>query len=127
MFLLRPACLLAWAIVPAFLDAQTLANPFLDDSTVQTIQLVMDPVDWAALQQHYLENTYYPAAFTWNGITLSNIGVRSHGSGSRSPIKPNLDLDFSRYDKSQNLLGLPWVLIKANNEDASNLREWISM
>ena len=32
----------------------------------------------------YLENTYYPADVTWNGIRVRNAGVRSRGRGSRS-------------------------------------------
>ncbi|MGA9625638.1 MAG: CotH kinase family protein [Bryobacteraceae bacterium] len=106
--------------------AQVLANPFLDDSTVQVINLTMAPTDWAALQQNYLLNTYYHATFTWNGIS-ENIGIRSHGGGSRSPIKPNLDLNFAHYTKTQTFLGLPFVLLKANNEDPSNMCEWLSM
>jgi uncharacterized protein (TIGR03437 family) len=106
--------------------AQVLANPFLDDSTVQVINLTMDPNDWATLQQNYLLDTYYHATFTWNGIA-EDIGIRSHGGGSRSPIKPNLDINFAHYTKTQTFLGLPFILLKANNEDPSNLCEWISM
>jgi uncharacterized protein (TIGR03437 family) len=106
--------------------AQTLANPFLDDSQVQTINLTMAPSDWATLQANYLLDTYYAATFTWNGIS-ENIGVRSHGGGSRSPIKPNLDVNFAHFDETQTLLGLPFVVLKANNEDPSNMAEWISM
>jgi uncharacterized protein (TIGR03437 family) len=106
--------------------AQTQAIPFLDDSTVQTINLTMDPADLALLQQNYLLDTYYHGTFTWNGIT-ENIGIRQHGGGSRSPIKPNLDLNFAKYDSTQTFLGLPFIMIKANNEDPSNLREWLSM
>ena len=113
-------------MVASRVRAQALANPFLDDSQVQTIHLTMDPGDWATLQQNYLLDTYYHATFTWNGIS-EDIGVRSHGGGSRSPIKPNLDVNFAHYDKTQTFLGLPFVVLKANNEDASNLREWISM
>lgn len=115
-------------VFPPVAVSQTLANPFFDDSTVQTIQLTMDPVDRAGLARDYLEDTYYPASFTWRGITANNIGVRNHGGGaSRSPVKPNLDLNFAKYDKAQTFLGLPFVIIKANNEDPSNLHEWISM
>jgi len=106
--------------------AQVQANPFFDDSTVQTINITMDPGDWATLQQNYLLDTYYHATFAWNGIT-ENIGIRSHGGGSRSPVKPNLDVNFAHYTKTQTFLDLPFILLKANNEDASNLREWISM
>jgi uncharacterized protein (TIGR03437 family) len=116
----------AIAVVCPAAFAQVEANPFFDDSTVQVINLTVDPNDWATLQQNYLLDTYYHATFTWNGVTES-IGIRSHGGGSRSPVKPNLDLNFARYDKTQTFFGLPFVLLKANNEDPSNLREWISM
>ena len=108
----------------ALSQAQTQANPFLDDSTVQVINLTVDPNDWATLQRDYLLNTYYRATFVWNGIT-ENIGIRSHGGGSRSPVKPNLDFNFAKYVKTQSFLGLPFVIVKANNEDPSNLHEWI--
>ena len=90
------------------------------------INLTMNLNDWATLQQNYLLDAYYHATFTWNGIS-EDIGIRSHGGSSRSPIKPNLDLNFAHYEKNQTFLGLPFVIIKANNEDPSNLHEWISM
>lgn len=115
-------------LFPPIAATQTLATPFFDDSTVQIIQLTMDPGDRAALARGYLEDTYYPATFTWRGITANNIGVRNHGGGaSRSPLKPNLDLNFAKYDKTQTFLGLPFIIIKANNQDPSNLHEWIAM
>jgi uncharacterized protein (TIGR03437 family) len=107
-------------------SAQVLANPFLDDTHLQVINLTMAPSDWATLQQNYLLDTYYHATFTWNGIT-ENVGIRSHGGGSRSPVKPNLDINFAHYQTNQAFLGLPFIVLKANNEDASNMREWVSM
>lgn len=119
--------LIAAALLSARIaGAQAQALPFFDDSTVQTINLTMDPSFWALLQQYYELDTYYPATFTWNGITES-VEVRVHGGASRSPTKPNLDLNFAKDDSSQTFLGLPFVMIKANNEDPSNLREWLSM
>ena len=119
---------LSWlvAMVGAPLPAQVLANEFLDDSKIQVIHLTLDPQDWAMLQRDYLLDTYYQATFTWNGVSQS-LGIRSRGGASRSPIKPNLDLSFGRYDKTQNMLGLPFVVLKANNQDPSALREWIAM
>ena len=38
-----------------------------------------------------------------------------------------MDLNFAHYTKTQTFLGLPFVLLKANNEDPSNMREWISV
>jgi len=106
--------------------AQAQAVPLFDDSTVQTINLTVAAGDWGLLKEYYQLNAYYHATFTWNGISM-DIGVRQHGSGSRSPVKPNLDLNFAKYVKHQNFLGLNFVILKANNEDPSNLREWLSM
>jgi uncharacterized protein (TIGR03437 family) len=107
--------------------AQTAANAFLDDTQVQVINVTMAPSDWTALQQNYLLDTYYHASMTWNGSSVA-FGIRSHGgNGSRSPIKPNLDFNFAHYSASQTFLGLSFVILKANNEDPSDLHEWISM
>jgi len=110
------------AVVPAAM-AQIQAIPFLDDSVVQQINLTVGASDWASLLQNYESDNYYSASFTWNGI-LEEVGIRQHGDGSRSGIKPNLDINFAYYSKKQTFLGLPAILLKANNEDPSNLREW---
>ena len=60
----------------ALSQAQTQANPFLDDSTVQVINLTVDPNDWATLQRDYLLNTYYRATFVWNGQAESRFELR---------------------------------------------------
>jgi uncharacterized protein (TIGR03437 family) len=101
------------------------ANSFFDDSIVQDVWLDVDPNDWATLQKNYLTNDYYQATFTWNGISL-NIGIRSHGNGSRSPIKPNLDLKFDKYVKKQTFLGQQLTIAKAGNQDASLMHESVS-
>jgi len=113
------------AVVPAAL-AQTQAIPFLDDTVVQQINLTVGASDWASLLQNYEADTYYSASFTWNGI-LEVVGIRQHGGGSRSGIKPNLDINFGYYSGKQSFLGLPFIILKANNEDPTNLREWVSM
>ncbi|HWQ53466.1 MAG TPA: CotH kinase family protein [Bryobacteraceae bacterium] len=105
---------------------QTAAALF-DSSVIHDIRLTVTSEDWAALRANYLENTYYPAAFEWNGNSIARIGIRSRGSGSRSPHKPNLLLSFRRYERTQRLLGLETVVLKANNQDASLMRELIAM
>ena len=117
------ACVLAMGLLAG---AQVEALPFLDDSAVQQINLTVAPDDWATLLQNYEADTYYHATFNWNGLAVS-AGIRQHGGGSRSPVKPNVDVNFGHYTKNQTFLGLPFILLKANNEDPSNLREWLSM
>jgi len=113
------------AVAPAAL-AQTEAIPFFNDTVVQQINLTVGESDWASLLQNYEADTYYSASFIWNG-TLEVVGIRQHGGGSRSGIKPNLDINFAYYSGKQSFLGLPFIILKANNEDPTNLREWVSM
>ncbi|MGA3201731.1 MAG: CotH kinase family protein, partial [Bryobacteraceae bacterium] len=88
--------------------------------------MTVDPTDWATFLQNYLDDTYYHATFTWNGIS-EDIGIRQHGGGSRSPIKPNIDLNFAHYTKSQTFMGEGFLVLVAGNEDPSNLHSWLAM
>jgi uncharacterized protein (TIGR03437 family) len=105
---------------------QPLVNQFIDDTVVQQISLTVNPTDWANFLANYESDTYYHATFTWNGVSES-IGIRQHGNASRSPIKPNIDVNFAKYDSTQTFMGEAFLLLKANNEDPSNLHEWIAM
>ena len=118
--------LLLLGLAAPYGSAQTVADLF-DDQQVHDIWLDVDPANWKTLRDNYLLDTYYPAAFNWNGRILNNIGIRSRGSGSRSPEKPNLLLGFNRYDSKQELLGLPSLILKANNQDASLMHEIVAM
>jgi len=120
---LKASCIVA--LIPAA-RAQVQANPFFDDTVVQQINLTVGTSDWASLLQNYQSDTYYSATFSWNGI-LEVVGIRQHGQGNRSPVKPNLDINFAYYSKKQDFLGLPFILLKANNDDPSNLHEWMAM
>jgi uncharacterized protein (TIGR03437 family) len=106
--------------------AQTQINQFFDDTVVQNVYLTVAPSDWTSLLQNYESDTYYQATFNWQSIT-ETIGIRQHGQGTRSPVKPNLDFDFGHYQSSQTLLGESKIILKANNDDPSDLHEWISM
>ncbi|MFO0508789.1 MAG: CotH kinase family protein [bacterium] len=104
------------------LAAQDL-DGFFDGSHLQQIRIRMAPADWAAIHENYLDNGYYRCDFSWNGLTLPNIGMRSRGSQSRSPIKPSIGLDFSRYLSTQRFLGLKTLVLRNLNQDASMMRE----
>ena len=106
--------------------AQT-ASLLFDDRQVQDVRLDVDPAVWETLRRDYLLDDYYPAKFTWNGQTVANVGIRSRGSGSRSAEKPNLKVAFDKYTSKQKFLGLVSVILKANNQDPSLLREMVAM
>ena len=104
------------------LPAQTADELFNSDSLHQ-IRLTMLPADWQSLHEKYLEDTFYPCSFAWSGYEIPKIGIRSRGTQSRSPIKPSIGLDFSKYSPSQRFAGLKTLVLRNLNQDASMMHE----
>ena len=79
----------------SLVHAQTPADLF-DGSILHAAYLEMNPSDWQSLKQNYLANTYYPADLRWvfgdRLVEARRVGVRSRGSGGRSPVKPGLSI-----------------------------------
>jgi hypothetical protein len=55
------------------------------------------------------------------------VGIRQRGTGSRSPVKPGLFVDFGHYTTGQQFLGLKGLVLRNNTQDPSNLHERVSM
>src|SRR5713226_7307423 len=115
--------LLLWALALQTKAAVT-ADDFFDPNVLQEVRLEIH--HWQVLQEHFTEDTYYPANLEWRGVAVPNVGVRSRGRSSRSPIKPSLHLDMNHY-QDQTFLGIKGFNLKANDEDASFLKERLSM
>jgi uncharacterized protein (TIGR03437 family) len=96
---------------------------FFNDEQLQHLAIRMDPTDWQALKDRYLEDTYYRCEVTWRGIVLPNAGIRSRGTGSRTPYKPALGIDFSKFNSPQRFLGLKSLVLRNFSQDSSFLRE----
>ena len=104
------------------------ADPFFDDTVLHDIKLTINAKDWQSLKDHFLENTPYPCYWQWNDSSvLRNVQIRSRGTGSRSPIKPGLRVDFDYYAPDQKFLGLKSVILRNNTQDPSGMRERLSM
>lgn len=103
------------------------SDALFDDSKVQSINLEINDKDWQTLRQNYLDNSYYPCNFIFNGTTVRNIGIRSRGTGSRNGTKPGLRVDFDHYTSGQTFLGLKSFILRNQTQDASNMHERISM
>ena len=86
-------------------------------------RLDLDPSAWEALRRNYLSNQYYSANFSVDGVAVSQVGVRSRGSGSRDPGKPGLEIDFNRYVASQEYYGYKRLVLDNMTQDPSCLRE----
>jgi len=129
MRLLFPAWLVALSLVmsaerpAAAQSTDDLFNP----ATLHDIRLALHSADWQKLKDNYQDNTYYPADLTWNGVTVRNVGIRSRGLGSRSPVKPGLRVDFDRYASGQRFLDLKSLVLDNLTQDASMMKEVLSM
>jgi hypothetical protein len=119
------------ALLPGVSSAQTtVSDPsdrFFDDGVLHDLRVTISERDWSTLKERYLEFTYYPCSLTWNDITIQNIGIRSYGTGSRRPAKPGLRFDFDRFTTGQTFLGLRSFILRNNSQDASGMRERLSM
>lgn len=118
------AALLVAAPVAAL--AQT-TDDFFNPAVIHRIDLWVNSDDWEKLKQNFQENTYYPADFVWNGLTVRNTGVRSRGFGSRSGTKPGIRVDMDRYTTSQEFLGLKSFILDNLVQDPSAIHETTAM
>ncbi len=105
------------------LPSDALFNP----DVLQRVDLRIHSADWEKLKQNFQENTYYPADFVWNGQVADNAGIRSRGSGSRSPTKPGLRVDFDYYRAEQSFLSLKSVVLDNLTQDHSGIHETVAM
>ena len=104
----------------------------VDGRLLRRLDRPRDPVDaefqdWSALKQNFKENIYYPTALQWQGVNVSNVGIRSRGLGSRSGTKPGLRVDIDRYNVDQTFLGLKSFVLDNLVQDPSMLRERLTM
>jgi spore coat protein H len=106
--------------------AQTAEDLFNGD-ILHDVHLEINSKDWQALKADPQSNTYYPANFRWRNIQVDNVGIRSRGGSTRNTIKPGLRIDFNRYEDKQQFLGLKSVALDNLAQDASMMKERLSM
>ncbi|WP_162179990.1 CotH kinase family protein [Bryobacter aggregatus] len=58
---------------------------------------------------------------------MKSVGVRQKGHGSRDPRKPSIKVKFDKFTDGQTLLSLKGFGLKANTQDASQLRQRVAM
>src|SRR6185295_2834956 len=119
--------LLAAQSMPAPVVPPLPSDALFDDTVVHDIFITVNSRDWQALKDNYLDNTYYPANFRWRDQIFRNVGIRSRGHTSRSPVKPSLRVDFNRYITDGEFLGLTSLVLRNNAQDGSGLHERVSM
>jgi spore coat protein H len=112
---------------PSAAQPPDAANALFNDQMLHEIRLYVNSKDLVLLHEHWQDDTHVPADFKWNGQVVRNVSLKSHGGGSRRPDKMNLKVGFDHYTDGQTFLGLHSVLLRNNSQDASNMRERLSM
>jgi spore coat protein CotH len=100
--------------------------PIFDPTTLHEARLDLDPAAWQALRDNYLENQYYAANLTIDGVPAPQVGIRSRGEGSRSEEKPGLKVEFDKYVPAQEYYGYKSLVLDNLTQDPSFLRERLS-
>ena len=113
-------------MVAPSLHAQT-SNDLFNESAVQTLQITIHSRDWESLRVNFTSNDFYPADVTWNGIRVRNVGIRSRGLGSRSGVKPGLEVNFAHYSSRGQFLGMRALVLDNLTTDPSMIRERVAM
>jgi spore coat protein H len=96
-------------------------------SILHEVRVAMAATDWEALKENFRDNQYYAANVVIDGELVEQVGVRSRGEGSRSPVKPSLKIDFNKYVKGQRFQNQKSVAVKNLTQDASMLRDYLEM
>jgi spore coat protein CotH len=118
--------LLLQAAAATAVQAQT-SDDLFNEGLVQTLQISIHSRDWETLRANFTSNQFYPADVTWNGLRARNVGIRSRGFGSRSGVKPGLEVNFAHYSSRGQFLGLRALVLDNLTTDPSMLRERVAM
>jgi spore coat protein CotH len=120
--------LLVTAPVGGGLSAQTSpAAAFFNDGVLHDVRLFINSRDLVQLRERYREAFNVPADFIWGTTRVRNVRVHVRGAGSRTPIKPGLDVSFDHYTAGQQFLGLTNLVLDNLWQDPSLFREHLAM
>jgi spore coat protein H len=100
--------------------------PIFDPQVLHDARLDLDPAAWQALRANYLDNQYYAANLSVDGVAVQQVGIRSRGESSRNEEKPGLKVDFNKYVPGQEYYGYKSLVVDNITTDASMLRERLS-
>jgi spore coat protein H len=101
-------------------------DPMFNPNILHETRIVMDPKDWQSLRDNFRTNQQYAANLSVDNEVIEQVAIRSRGKGSRSGIKPGLDVDFDQYIKSQRFHGYASLVIDNLTQDPTFLKEPLS-
>ncbi len=97
------------------------------------IDLSLSTADWALLMQDPLKDVYVPATLTFDGIVVSEVGMRLKGNSSRHSVaeaggvRYSFKVDIDRFVVGQELLGIDKFNLNNSYHDPTYMRERLAL
>lgn len=122
--------------VPATPDAGPTAPDYgrlFPSDRVLDVDLAITPDDWATLMADPLVDVYVPATLTYDGETVTQVGVRIKGNSSRWSVanmgseRFSFKVDIDYYVDGQKLFGVDKLNLNNGFKDPSFLRERLAL
>lgn len=107
-------------------EAEDESDIVFDTSVLHEIRIEVDPEHLDDLEDDHTRRV--PCTFTFDGITLHDVGIRQKGQGSQLGSlydKPSFSIKFNEFEKGQKLHGLAKLLLNNAEDDATLLGEHI--
>ena len=96
------------------------------------IKIEISDADLQSIYENPQLEEYHPANITIDGVSVSNIGIRTKGNSSLNSVarsesdRYSYRIKFNKYEKGQKLLGLDEMVINNMFSDPSYMREYLS-
>lgn len=96
-----------------------------DEARVHDIQLTMSPQDWQSIIDDSRGDEWRHASFSYDGVTIDNIGVRPSGESSRfaGNVKMSVKLKFDAFTGTGKFGGLEELKLSGMWDDPSFIRD----
>ncbi|MBM4364677.1 MAG: CotH kinase family protein [Deltaproteobacteria bacterium] len=99
------------------------SDAVFDASVVHRIDIEIDPAAWYDIQYNYAAETWWTADFSFDGETVTDVGIRAFGAGSQVAGKTPIKLSFDRVVDGQEFRGLEQLKLDGSTQDAGFLND----
>lgn len=106
-------------------------NRLFDDSTVHTIDIVMNESDWENFIETAENEEYVSCSLVIDGESFKNVAIRAKGNSSLSQVasygndRYSFKIEFDHYDSNKTYYGLDKLVLN-NIQDNSYLKDYIT-
>lgn len=99
------------------------SDAVFDTTVVHRIDFTIDAAAWNDIQYNYPAEIWWPADFTFDGETTTNVAVRAFGAGSQVAGKTPIKISFDRNVSGQEYRTLEQLKLDGSTQDAGFLND----